>query len=95
MLFVTELEGYADIAPREVGVPASINTVTGEYERVDATLALLGAVRGLPVQPHPGDRDRRAVTLKPTSRRAPWGARRSFTSFQEMVLGASSSSVRC
>lgn len=38
VLFVTELEGYADIAPREVGVPASINTVTGEYERVDATL---------------------------------------------------------
>nr|WP_201470538.1 hypothetical protein [Microbacterium hydrocarbonoxydans] len=38
VLFVTDLEGHADIAPREEGVPASINTVTGEYERVDATL---------------------------------------------------------
>lgn len=38
VLFVTDLEGHADIAPREVGVPASINTVTGEFERVDATL---------------------------------------------------------
>lgn len=38
VLFVTDLEGHADIAPREVGVPASINTVTGDFERVDATL---------------------------------------------------------
>ena len=38
VLFATDLEGHADIAPREVGVPASINTVTGEFERVDATL---------------------------------------------------------
>lgn len=38
VLFVTDLEGHADIAPREVDVPASINTVTGEFERVDATL---------------------------------------------------------
>ncbi|WP_157534270.1 hypothetical protein [Microbacterium sp. Leaf320] len=38
VLFVSDLEGFADIAPREVGVAASIDTVIGEWERVDATL---------------------------------------------------------
>ena len=38
VLFVSDLEGHADIAPREVGVAASINDVVGEWERVDATL---------------------------------------------------------